>query len=141
MRDLLKHQPDCTPEDVRLLKFGRHFRLSPTVRVVIGRNEGENHRVEELARADDLLLEAARHSGPLALLRGPASEAELVQAAAVTLRYGKAGKLPSAPVRAWKFGAPREEARLIEAQPASEEILDRLRIAPLEGKGRRDAGE
>ena len=141
MRDLLKHQPDCTPDDVRLLKVGRHFRLSPAVRAVIGRNEGENRIIEEIARADDLLIEAAEHSGPLALLRGPASEAELVQAASITLRYGKAAKLPSASVRAWKSGAPQEEARLIEAQPASEEILDRLRIAALEGKRRRDAGE
>jgi hypothetical protein len=97
--------------------------------------------IENLARAGDLLMEAARHSGPLALLRGPASEAEVIQAASMTLRYGKAGKLPSAAVRAWNSGAPREEARLIEAPPASEEILDRLRIAPLQGKGRRDAGE
>ena len=59
MRDLLKHQPDCTPDDVRLLKFGRHFRLSPAVRAVIGRNEGENHMIEELARAGDVLMEAA----------------------------------------------------------------------------------
>jgi tRNA-uridine 2-sulfurtransferase len=141
MRDLLKYQPDCTPDDVRLLKVGRHFRLSPTVRAVIGRNEVENGMIENLARAGDLLMDAARHSGPLALVRGPASEAELVQAASVTLRYGKAGKLPGAPVRVWKSGAAKEEARLVEAPPASEEMLDRLRIAPLEGKRRRDAGE
>jgi len=141
MRDLLKHQPDCTPEDVRLLKVGRHFRLSPAARAVIGRNEGENRIIEQLARVDDVLLEAVRHSGPLALVRGPASEAELTLAAAVTLRYGKAGKLPSAAVRIWKSGAPPAEARLIEAQPASEEILDGLRIAALAGRGRRDAGE
>jgi hypothetical protein len=141
MRDLLKYQPDCTPDDVRLLKVGRHFRLSPAVRAVIGRNEGENGMIENLARADDMLMDAAAHSGPLALVRGPASEAELIQAASATLRYGKAVKLPSAAVRLWKSGALREEARLIETQPASEEILDRLRIAPLAEKGRRDAGE
>jgi hypothetical protein len=141
MRDLLKFQPDCTPDDVRLLKVGRHFRLSPTVRAVIGRNEGENGMLEGLARAGDVLMDAAAYSGPLALLRGPASEAELVQAAAVTLRYGKAGKLPSAAVRIWNFGAPKEGARLIETPPAPEEILDRLRIASLEGRRSRDAGE
>jgi len=111
------------------------------VRAVIGRNEGENRMIEELARAGDVLMEAAVHSGPLALVRGPTSETELAQAASMTLRYGKAGKLPSAAVRVWKSGEPREAARLIEAPPASEEVLDHLRIAALEGKGRRDAGE
>jgi hypothetical protein len=132
MSDLLKHQPDCSPNDVRLLKVGRHFRLSPAVRAVIGRNESENGRIEELARAGDVLIEAERYPGPLALVRGSASEAELTRAASVTLRYGKAGKLPSAAVRAWKPGAPREEARLIEAKPASEQILNRSRIAATE---------
>jgi hypothetical protein len=132
MSDLLKHQPDCSPDDVRLLKVGRHFRLSPAVRAVIGRNESENRRIEELARAGDVLIEDERYPGPLALVRGPASEAELIQAASMTLRYGKAGKLPASAVRAWKPGGPREEARLIEAKPASEEILNRLRVAAIE---------
>ncbi len=39
IRDLMEHQYDFSLNDVHLLKFGRHFRLSPKVKLVVGRNE------------------------------------------------------------------------------------------------------
>jgi len=141
MRDLLKHMPECTTDDARLLKVGRHFRLNPAAKAVIGRNAAENQAIEDLAREGDTLMEAANCPGPLALVRGSAAEPELLQAASITLRYGKAMNLPSAAVRIWKSGAPAEQGRLVEAQPAAEELLDRLRIAPAGVQGGRDVRE
>ena len=50
MRDLVRHKEDFDLNDVNLLKVGRHFRLSPGVKAVVGRNEEENHRILALAK-------------------------------------------------------------------------------------------
>ncbi len=38
MKDLMIHDPAFSLNDVHLLKMGRHFRLSPEVKLVVGRN-------------------------------------------------------------------------------------------------------
>ena len=48
MKDLLKHNA-LTLENVKLLKIGRHFRLSPEAKLVIGREDRENELLESLA--------------------------------------------------------------------------------------------
>ena len=50
IRDLIRHNPNFTINDVRLLKTGRHFRLSAETKLIVGRNEEENKRL--VKRAD-----------------------------------------------------------------------------------------
>lgn len=88
MRDLMDHG-ELGRDSVRLLRVGRHFRLSPRAKLVVGRDELENERLQTLAREGDLLLEATAFPGPTSLARGQLSEPLLHLAAAVTARYGK----------------------------------------------------
>lgn len=79
--DLLEHQPDNRRWDFELLQVGRHERLSPTVKCVLGRREAENRLLEALAARDDAqpatLVLPANFLGPAALLVGPDREAHL----------------------------------------------------------------
>jgi hypothetical protein len=50
MRDLVRYKEDFDLNNVNLLKVGRHFRLSPKAKAVVGRNEEENRRILALAR-------------------------------------------------------------------------------------------
>jgi len=141
MRDLLNHHPECDLNDVRLLKVGRHFRLDDSVRVIVGRDERENHIVASLMREGDVLMECATHPGPMTLVRGPAAAEHLRLAAAVTIRYGKACRLPRAGVKTRKHNAPWESEARLETEPADESLLNRLRIAsPDANRGDRRAG-
>ena len=90
MRDLVRFCPDFDLNDVNLLKLGRHFRLSPEARAVVGRNEGENRRLQILARQGDSLFEVRGCGSPVTLLRGEASQEEIHLAAAITARYSDA---------------------------------------------------
>jgi tRNA U34 2-thiouridine synthase MnmA/TrmU len=90
MRDLVRFRPHFDLNDVNLLKVGRHFRLSPRVKAVVGRNEGENRRILTLARQGDSLLEVKDCGSPVTLLRSEAGEEEIHLAAAVTARYSDA---------------------------------------------------
>jgi tRNA U34 2-thiouridine synthase MnmA/TrmU len=91
VRDLLDHCGELRLEDVRLLRLGRHFRLSPTAKVAVGRDQNENHRLGNELKDGDYALEISGQPGPLTLVRGEVSEDDLAVAAAITSRYGKSG--------------------------------------------------
>lgn len=64
LRDLIKHN-QLDPLNMELLKWGRHFRLSPETKLVIGRDESENTKLEGLF--SDNYLKAKDVTGPLGL--------------------------------------------------------------------------
>jgi tRNA-specific 2-thiouridylase len=90
MRDLVRFCPDFDLNDVNLLKVGRHFRLSPGAKVVVGRNEDENRRLQVLARGADFRFEVEGCGSPVTLLQGGAGERDIHLAAAITARYSDA---------------------------------------------------
>jgi len=121
MKDLLTYQADFGLNDVHLLKVGRHFRLSPQVKLVVGRNEEENQRIKTFAREDDGLLKVVHYPGPLTLMRGEAEEDRVEVAAALTARYSKAKDLERVELSFSRNGkdrslwvAPLPEAKLRE---------------------------
>jgi tRNA-uridine 2-sulfurtransferase len=60
MRDLILHHPDFRLNDVHLLKMGRHFRLSPHLKLVVGRNEEDNRKIQTFAQEEDILLKVSK---------------------------------------------------------------------------------
>ena len=87
MKDLLKHNPDFVLNDVLLLQVARHFRLSDNLKLAVGRNEPENQTITNLAKPADVLLETVDYMGPVALLRGDFSAADIRLAGGITARY------------------------------------------------------
>jgi tRNA-specific 2-thiouridylase len=90
MRDLMRFRPDFDLGDVNLLQVGRHFRLAPGAKSIVGRNNDENLRLLRLARHGDLLFEVKGCGSPVTLLRGEAGEGSIRLAAALTARYSDA---------------------------------------------------
>ncbi|MDP2973186.1 MAG: hypothetical protein Q8P64_28870 [Deltaproteobacteria bacterium] len=127
IRDLMEHQYDFSLNDVHLLKFGRHFRLSPKVKLVVGRNEEENQKIETFSQAGDILLKTVRYPGPVSLLRGEADETERERAASITARYSKAKGMEKVEVHYQKV--EREEEKSIFVSPLSEAEIQKERIS------------
>lgn len=92
LRDLLQHEPNATLDDADLLMVGRHFRLSPEAKLVVGRNKGENERLQALAKLSDIFIQVRGHLGPLGLLRGRAGEELVTLSARIVARYSDAPK-------------------------------------------------
>ncbi len=90
LKDLLQHTPQAGVEMVELLKHGRHLRLSPQAKLVVGRNQGENGILESLAPDEALRIIAQGVPGPLGLYIGPSARADLELAAQIVAGYGKA---------------------------------------------------
>ena len=49
LRDHLKHEKKLKINDIQLLRFGRHFRIKGK-KIIVGRNEKENERLETMAK-------------------------------------------------------------------------------------------
>lgn len=126
LRDLMDYQPDFGLHDVKLLKVGRHFRLSPATKVVVGRNAAENSALAALRRPGDLLLEAVSVPGPTTLLRGAPDQQHLEIAAALTVRYGDG----AGPQVVRLQGETGEVARFLTADPAGDGQCAQFRIGP-----------
>jgi tRNA-specific 2-thiouridylase len=126
MKDLLAHQPDFSLNDVHLLKVGRHFRFSPKTKLIVGRKEEENQKIQTFSREGDLLFGLARHPGPLSLLRGEPEAGEIEKAAAITARYSRSKDLKNAEVIFWKVS--EETRRSLIVSPVLETEIEGMMI-------------
>ena len=89
LRDLLEKQPDATVTDIELLKVGRQFRLSKSVKLSLGRNQSDNQALKNLLRTSDVLLRVVGFSGPFGVCSGQLTEDDLVTASGIVAAYGK----------------------------------------------------
>ncbi|MBF0154623.1 MAG: tRNA (5-methylaminomethyl-2-thiouridylate)-methyltransferase [Magnetococcales bacterium] len=79
---------DYSMEDILILKAGRHLRPAPHFKVIVGRDETENAFLEGF-RNGRFALNATEFPGPLALVEGQPTEADLELACRLTARFGK----------------------------------------------------
>src|SRR5262249_51646553 len=66
LKDLFDHTPEesTTVEDVALLRLGRHFRIAPGLKIVLGRNAEENRRLAGFESAGRTFVEPVGFNGP-----------------------------------------------------------------------------
>jgi hypothetical protein len=91
LRDLFAHArgADVAAADVELLAIGRHFRMGPTLKIVLGRNAAENSRLGAFQTGDRWLVEPHGFGGPSALVCGARDEANLERAIRLIVRYAR----------------------------------------------------
>ncbi|MGD8375601.1 MAG: thiamine biosynthesis protein [Acidobacteriota bacterium] len=115
-QDLLDHTgaDGLETEDLVFLKVGRHIRLSPTVKAIVGRDEPENNFLERYRRGR-WTATALDCSSPLTLVEGEPDAAAKERIAAITARYSNA--------------RDRDRVRVRLERDAREEVLE-VRPAP-----------
>ena len=69
LKELFKRSKKILRNDIELLRIGRHFWFNSRIKVVIGRNEKENEKLEKLALKGDLLISMENYPGPTVLIR------------------------------------------------------------------------
>lgn len=87
LRDLLSHTQNINFDDLNLLKVGRHFRPGADTKIIVGRNEQENDKIEQYRQEGQWLFEATDVGSPLTLLQGDLTEENTLLAASITARY------------------------------------------------------
>ncbi len=89
LQDLWTHRGTKTYEldDIVLLKIGRHLRPNDLFKLIIGREEGENHYLEGYCH-QFTHLKSSSHTGPIALYDGKNNAEDLLLAAQIVARFG-----------------------------------------------------
>ncbi len=90
LKDLMEHD-EVNGKTVELLKFGRHFRVDGS-KIIIGRNEMENTRLEGYSGDGYALLKVRSYKGPITLVSNPTEDTILNCATPLTIRYSDAPK-------------------------------------------------
>jgi tRNA-uridine 2-sulfurtransferase len=88
--DLMSFNPGFELREIELLKMGRHFRLSPETKLIVGRNENENNAIVSLAKKNDLLLTTPSVPGPDVVVTGEITPEVERLAAEITVSYSDA---------------------------------------------------
>jgi tRNA U34 2-thiouridine synthase MnmA/TrmU len=125
LRDLVDHMGEerLSMDDVYVLGVGRHFRLSPQLRIVVGRDEVENAFLEYYSKTH-WSARATDCTGPTAIVMGEMDEPRAATVAAVVARYCKARDQASVRVEFRR----NDESRTIDAAPLADAALDEMRI-------------
>ncbi len=94
LKDVFEHHPDAQLRHYYLLKLGRHFRLSDRTKLIVGKDSGENDRLEQEIEPSDVFIYPEDTKGPVALLitddDQPAMD-DIQCAARIVARYCKQG--------------------------------------------------
>jgi len=85
-------------KDIELLKIGRHFRLSPSCKIVVGRDESENELIQSLASRSDCLLKVEDCGSPTTLITGGITDERIRIAASICARYSDVKNLEAVDV-------------------------------------------
>ena len=103
-KDLLEHMADAGRADFELLKYGRHIRLSPMAKLVVGRNMAENSRIISLYRPRcDVKLFMKGIPGPVGLIPRGADDDAIKTAAGICAGYGQARESDAVQVHVTTF--------------------------------------
>ncbi|MEO5377902.1 MAG: tRNA (5-methylaminomethyl-2-thiouridylate)-methyltransferase [Magnetococcus sp. DMHC-6] len=75
-------------DDILLLKAGRHLRLAPNYKMIVGRDQSENNFLTGFQQGR-FLLHALHVPGPTALVEGAPDYTDLAMACRILARFGK----------------------------------------------------
>lgn len=122
LADLMRFHEKVAVKDIELLKLGRHFRLSPEAKLIVGRNEAENENIENYLTSKDFFLYVPDTGSPNALLLG--SKKNVKTAAAITARYSDKKEEKSIEV----FYKYKKEIKKVRVKPISNDESASWRI-------------
>jgi tRNA U34 2-thiouridine synthase MnmA/TrmU len=127
-RDLAAHLPheSITQEELVLLKVGRQFRLSPSVKLHVGREDAENRFLERFAPGR-WLAQPMGIEGPSGIVSAAAGDAELRLAAAILARYSDLEGAADAEFVFTRSDPPGQRSRL-RAAPAPHSLVESQRV-------------
>jgi hypothetical protein len=124
LRELLDHDADPSLEDLALLRLGRHFRMSESCKIIVGRNKDENEAMIALDNGKSTSLRVESHASPIVVVRGKATEEIILTAASLCARYSDARDLDEINVKV----VDGSRVFRLSVFPAGEDLIEQYKI-------------
>jgi len=134
VKDLFEHQEKIDLEDMELLRWGRHFRVNDSTKLIVGRNEQENGTLLEYLAPGRVLFQPDQFAAPSVLLVGPPDDNANQLALRMIAHYTRPDKRPAEARVRMRVGVPRQEgAEPLEescflGEPVGQDELDKMRV-------------
>lgn len=127
MKDTLKHGYRNFRETIAL-KWGRHFRLSPEFKAILGRDEEENETLIRHAHPDDHVMKMSDDRGPTLILKGYNLAPEiLATAAGLIQKFSRLKDQAPVEMNYWQC-RNKNDVRRVVARAIDEPEIERIRI-------------
>ncbi len=110
---------DYELDDIMLLKVGRHIRPAQHYKLIISREEGENHFLSGYKK-QFYSIRCISHGGPLTLVDGAPTEDDLIYGARIAARYSQGKNADSVTV---EIQGKDGVAKQVEVQPMPSEQI------------------
>jgi tRNA U34 2-thiouridine synthase MnmA/TrmU len=125
LRDFLDHNPVemVTPEQMALLAVGRHFRLNDGLKVIVGRDEGENNYLA-YAGVGQWQFTTLDYPGPVALTADPVTPAHIEQVASLVASYSDGKHEPLVRVEVRRNG----QVQMVTVNPLARDLIGEWRV-------------
>ncbi len=99
LADLFQYRPEAFENEYHLLRFGRHFRLNPQSKLIVGRTQKDNEQILHYHdQRRDTVFKVKQYAGPTALLTGGGDESMTTLSASICAGYSRAPNLASVEV-------------------------------------------
>lgn len=126
LKDILEHD-ELNLFNIELIKIGRHFRISPFAKLVVGRDEAENKTLENFSRDNDyLFLPPDELAGPTSLGRGVFDEEAIKLSCRITCGYCDLNGGNGADIVYRTI--PLEQTDVLTVSPIEADLLGKYRI-------------
>lgn len=123
--EFFESTPDFTLNDFKMLAYGRHFRINSKCKFVIARNDSENQILAKILPPDNNYLQMKNSLGPVGLIRGAYTGAELELCASLLARFSKEKGNEEVVV---ELVENEVIIKSVAVKPGDDSLCDRLRI-------------
>ena len=125
MKDLMTYS-EISLNNAELLKVGRHFRLTPQAKLVVGRNKAENEKLIGLARRQDIRFDPVELKGPVGLGRGHFNQDDIQKSVSLLARYCDEDMGSSVKIANRKLPDGREN--ILASLPMEDDEIEKVRV-------------
>ncbi len=125
LRDYFSHTELVDFTELNLLKIGRHFRISPCTKIIVGRIEPENVKIEKYKKDGEWLFEARGVGSPISIIKGKIDDEAIKIAASLTARYCKLRDEKEIEITYWQ---DEDDLKTTLVSPATEDYLKSVRL-------------
>ncbi|MEZ5359559.1 MAG: hypothetical protein R3F48_12140 [Candidatus Zixiibacteriota bacterium] len=125
LRDYFSHCELVDFTELNLLKIGRHFRVNDRLKVIVGRNEAENDKIEKYCKTGEWLFEARDANSPITIIKGDLTDDAIKTAAEITARYCSDRDKKAVEITFWNGD---DSERKVSVSPATDAYLETVRL-------------